>query len=52
MDKITSPLPFPRRLARTQRFTLGVPHAFTLAPDGETVLFLRTRGPENRIGCL
>lgn len=43
---------FPRRIARTQRFSLGAPHAFTLSPDGRTVLFLRTLGPEDRTGCL
>jgi dipeptidyl-peptidase-4 len=44
--------PLPRQLARTQRFTLGVPGSFTLAPDGRTALFLRTRGPEDRVSCL
>lgn len=33
---------FPRLSARTQRFTLGVPRAFTIAPDGSRVMFLRT----------
>ena len=35
---------FPRQHARTRRFTLGVPRAFTplLTPDGPVVLFLRT----------
>ncbi len=35
---------FPRQHARTRRFTLGVPRAFTplLTPDGPLVLFLRT----------
>lgn len=42
----------PRQLARTQRFTLGAPRSFTLAPDGEAVLFLRTRGGEDRTSCL
>ncbi|NUP41474.1 MAG: S9 family peptidase, partial [Streptomyces sp.] len=36
-------LSFPRQHARTQRFTLGVPRAFTVAPDGERVAFLRSR---------
>lgn len=36
-------LSFPRQHARTQRFTLGVPRAFTVAPDGERVVFLRSR---------
>ncbi|WP_407563413.1 prolyl oligopeptidase family serine peptidase [Streptomyces sp. 184] len=33
---------FPRQLARTRKFTLGLPHAVTVSPDGERVLFLRT----------
>ncbi|MEV2273196.1 prolyl oligopeptidase family serine peptidase [Nonomuraea africana] len=43
---------FPDQLARTQRFTLGLPRAFTLSPDGRRALFLRTRGPEDRTSCL
>lgn len=43
---------FPGRFARSQRFTLGAPRSFTLSPDGGRVLFLRTRGPEDRVGCL
>jgi dipeptidyl-peptidase 4 len=43
---------FPRQFARTQHFTLGVPRAFTLSPDGQRVLFLRTRGGEDRVTCL
>ncbi|WP_037914970.1 S9 family peptidase [Actinacidiphila yeochonensis] len=43
---------FPGQYARTQRLTLGLPHSFTLAPDGRSVLFLRSRGPEDRAGCL
>jgi len=39
---------FPRQYARTRRFTLGVPHAFTVSPDGERVLFLRTRSGDRR----
>lgn len=34
-------LPFLRKQARTQRFTLGAPKAFRVAPDGSRVLFLR-----------
>jgi dipeptidyl-peptidase 4 len=33
---------FPRRHARTQRFTLGAPRSFTVAPDGSRVVFLRS----------
>jgi dipeptidyl-peptidase-4 len=43
---------FPAQLARTQRFTLGVPRAFTISPDGRQVLFLRSRGGEDRASCL
>lgn len=39
---VTDDLPFLRKLARTQRFTLGVPKDFQVAPDGSRVLFLRT----------
>jgi dipeptidyl-peptidase-4 len=39
-------------VARTQRFTLGVPRSFVLSPDGGRLLFLRSRGPEDRTGCL
>ncbi|MEU9100971.1 prolyl oligopeptidase family serine peptidase [Streptomyces sp. NPDC048361] len=35
-------LSFPRHSARTQRFTLGAPRAFTVSPDGERVVFLRS----------
>jgi dipeptidyl-peptidase-4 len=43
---------YPGQVARTQRYTLGAPHAFTLSADGASALFLRTRGPEDRTGCL
>jgi Dipeptidyl aminopeptidases/acylaminoacyl-peptidases len=33
---------FPRLHARTRRFTLGVPRDFTLSPQGDRVVFLRT----------
>lgn len=33
---------FPRQYARTQRFTLGAPRAFTPSPDGERVAFVRS----------
>jgi dipeptidyl-peptidase 4 len=42
---------FPRQLARTQHFSLGVPRAFTLSPDGTRALFLRTRSGEDRTSC-
>ncbi|WP_405019091.1 alpha/beta fold hydrolase [Kitasatospora sp. NBC_00070] len=35
---------FPRQYARTQRFTVGAPRSFAVAPDGSRVVFLRARG--------
>ncbi|EST39089.1 hypothetical protein N566_03900 [Streptomycetaceae bacterium MP113-05] len=43
---------FPRQYARTNRFTLGNPRAFTVAPDGERVVFLRSRGGADRTHVL
>ncbi|MFF7235685.1 prolyl oligopeptidase family serine peptidase [Streptomyces collinus] len=43
---------FPRRHARTQRFTLGAPRAFTVAPDGSRVVFLRSRSGTERANSL
>ncbi|MDQ2588208.1 S9 family peptidase [Saccharothrix yanglingensis] len=43
---------FPRRHARTQRFTLGAPRTFTVAPDGSAVYFLRTASAAGRANGL
>jgi dipeptidyl-peptidase-4 len=43
---------FPRQQARTRRFTLGTPRAFTLSPDGTRVVFLRTRSGDDPVTCL
>ncbi|MGV9423908.1 prolyl oligopeptidase family serine peptidase [Streptomyces sp. NPDC003656] len=43
---------FPRRHARTQRFTLGAPRAFTVAPDGSRVVFLRSESGTDRTNSL
>ena len=43
---------FPRQLARTRRFSLGVPRAVTISPDGGRVLFLRTSGGEDPVSRL
>ena len=48
----TEPASFPRRHARTQRFTLGAPRAFTVAPDGSRVAFLRSSSGTDRAGSL
>ncbi|MEH0636163.1 prolyl oligopeptidase family serine peptidase [Streptomyces bottropensis] len=44
----TQPESFPRRHARTQRFTLGAPRAFSVAPDGSRVVFLRSSSGTDR----
>lgn len=43
---------FPRRQARTRRFTLGAPRGITVSPDGERVVFLRSRGGTDPLTCL
>ncbi|HYN75007.1 MAG TPA: DPP IV N-terminal domain-containing protein, partial [Candidatus Limnocylindria bacterium] len=43
---------FPRRMARTQRFTLGTPRSLTLSPDGLRVVFVRSRSGTERTGLL
>jgi dipeptidyl-peptidase 4 len=43
---------FPRQEARTRRFTLGVPRAFRVSPDGTRVVFLRTQGGSDPVTCL
>lgn len=42
----------PDQLVRTRRFTFGVPERFTIAPDGATVLFLRSRAGNDPVTCL
>jgi dipeptidyl-peptidase-4 len=43
---------FPRQQARTRRFSLGAPRDFLVAPDGQRVLFLRTRSGTDASTCL
>jgi len=43
---------FPRQEARTRRFSLGVPRAFRVSPDGARVVFLRTKGGADPVTCL
>jgi dipeptidyl-peptidase-4 len=40
---------FPRQLASTRYFTLGVPRSVTVSRDGRRVLFLRTGGGEDPV---
>ncbi|MGA5439069.1 prolyl oligopeptidase family serine peptidase [Streptomyces griseoincarnatus] len=43
---------FPRRHARTLRFTLGAPRSFSVAPDGSRVVFLRSGSGTDRANTL
>src|SRR5580704_4108893 len=43
---------FPRQEARTRRFTLGVPRAFRVSPDGTRVAYLRAKGGADPVTCL
>jgi dipeptidyl-peptidase-4 len=43
---------FPRQQARTRRFTLGVPRAFGISPDGSRITFLRTKSGDDPVTCL
>lgn len=48
----TEPDSFPRRHARTQRFTLGTPRAFAVSPDGSRIAFLRSASGTDRANKL
>src|SRR5271156_7056697 len=43
---------FPRQEARTRRFSLGVPRAFRVSPDGARGAYLRTKGGADPVTCL
>jgi dipeptidyl-peptidase 4 len=43
---------FPRQVARTRGFSLGVPRSFTVSPDGERVVYLRTKTGDDPVSCL
>ena len=43
---------FPRQVARTRGFSLGVPRSFTVSPDGERVVYLRTKTGDDPGSCL
>jgi dipeptidyl-peptidase 4 len=43
---------FPRQEARTRRFSLGVPRAFRVSPDGLRVAYLRTKSGTDPVTCL
>jgi dipeptidyl-peptidase 4 len=43
---------FPRQVARTRGFSLGVPRSFTVSPDGDRVVYLRTKTGDDPVSCL
>jgi dipeptidyl-peptidase-4 len=43
---------FPRQQARTRRFTLGLPRAFRISPDGQRIVFLRSKAGSDPVTCL
>jgi dipeptidyl-peptidase 4 len=43
---------FPRQAARTIGFSLGAPRSFRLSPDGQTVIFLRSKAGTDPLTCL
>ncbi|MFD4252548.1 prolyl oligopeptidase family serine peptidase [Amycolatopsis thermoflava] len=49
---MTDELSFLRQQARTQRFTLGTPREFRVAPDGSRLLFLRSESGTDRRNSL
>lgn len=44
--------PFPHHSARTLRFSLGAPRNFTLSPDGQRLIYLRSSSGVDRSGRL
>src|SRR3984957_14126963 len=43
---------FPRQQARTRRFTLGLPRAFHVSPDGQRIVYLRSKAGGDAVTCL
>ena len=43
---------FPRQYARTRRLTLGEPRNLDVSPDGQRVVFIRSRAGDDPINCL
>jgi dipeptidyl-peptidase 4 len=43
---------FPRQSARTQRYTLGEPRNLVVSPDGQRIVFARSRAGDDPVNCL
>ena len=52
MNTTASTDTYPRQYSRTQRLSLGEPRNITISPDGQSVLFLRSRSGSDPVNCL
>ena len=43
---------FPRQYARTRRLTLGEPRNIVVSPDGQRIVFVRSKAGDDPINCL
>ena len=43
---------FPRQYARTRRLTLGEPRNIVVSPDGQRIVFARSRAGDDPVNCL
>ncbi len=51
-SEVTTQESFPRHSARTRNFTLGRPRSFTVSPDGQRVVFVRSLSGDDPVGRL
>lgn len=49
---VTASDSFPRQYARTQRLTLGEPRTFSISPDGQRIVFVRTASGDDPVNQL
>ncbi len=43
---------FPRQYARTRRLSLGEPRNLVISPDGQRIVFIRSRAGDDPVNCL
>jgi dipeptidyl-peptidase 4 len=43
---------FPRQYARTRRMSLGEPRNLVISPDGQRIVFIRSRAGDDPVNCL
>jgi dipeptidyl-peptidase 4 len=48
----TSTDSFPRQYARTRRLSLGEPRNIIVSPDGQRIVFIRSKAGDDPVGCL